>query len=211
MGLLGHHLVPDRFLQVSPECRVRTPALALVFLPATPGSSQQILSQDSLRTQLGGDSWTYDEPCIKTARSMIWAIDRARTPLAQPAEEEPRSSLTSYTHYRRMPTPPPAAFPTFGLGYKCRGASGPSVLTTVSLLHQSVCLNYYGNPTPKERDMPAAPDPGHLEALGLIALLIASVCVVYWRIVLQLLAIAVLAVAIYTAVLLIEGFHGAVP
>jgi hypothetical protein len=58
--------------------------------------------------------------------------------------------------------------------------------------------------------MPAVPDPPHdSDSIGLLIMGLVALCVLYWRIALRLVAIAVITVAIYGAVLLAEGLQHA--
>jgi hypothetical protein len=52
--------------------------------------------------------------------------------------------------------------------------------------------------------------PSDIEAIAILAVLIGSLCVIYWRIALRLLAIALIALTIYGAVLVIYGLHHSV-
>jgi hypothetical protein len=52
--------------------------------------------------------------------------------------------------------------------------------------------------------------PPDIQAIAILAVLIGSLCVIYWRIALRLLAIALIALAIFGSVLVIYGFHHAV-
>ncbi len=47
-------------------------------------------------------------------------------------------------------------------------------------------------------------DPG---PVILLAVLIASLCVIYWRTALRIVAIAIISLAVYGAVLVFEGLH----
>lgn len=56
--------------------------------------------------------------------------------------------------------------------------------------------------------MPVLPDPAqHLETAGAVAVLIAIVCVAYWRVALLLLAIVFIALIIFSVLVVIYGFH----
>jgi hypothetical protein len=56
--------------------------------------------------------------------------------------------------------------------------------------------------------MPAMPThPPDIEAVTIAVIAISSLCVVYWRIALRLVAIALIAAAIYGAVLVFYGLH----
>ena len=56
--------------------------------------------------------------------------------------------------------------------------------------------------------MSSPPDhPPDIQAIVILAVLIGSLCVIYWLIALRLLAIAVIALAIFGAVLVIYGLH----
>jgi amino acid permease len=58
--------------------------------------------------------------------------------------------------------------------------------------------------------MPAVQNqPQDLESIGALAMLIASLCVVYWRTALRVAAILVIALTIYGAVLVIDGLRHA--
>ena len=49
--------------------------------------------------------------------------------------------------------------------------------------------------------------PQDIQTVTVLAVLIASLCIIYWRITLRLIAIAVIALAIYGAVLALYGLH----
>lgn len=49
--------------------------------------------------------------------------------------------------------------------------------------------------------------PPDIQAIAILAVLIGSLCVIYWRIALRLVAIALIALAIAGAVLVIYGFQ----
>ena len=55
--------------------------------------------------------------------------------------------------------------------------------------------------------MPAVPDPPHFQSIGPLVTGLVALCVIYWRIALRLVAIAVITVTIYGAVLLIEALQ----
>ena len=58
--------------------------------------------------------------------------------------------------------------------------------------------------------MPATPShPQDIQTVTVLAVLIASLGIIYWRITLRLIAIAVIALAIYGAVLALHGVHHA--
>jgi hypothetical protein len=51
--------------------------------------------------------------------------------------------------------------------------------------------------------------PQDIQTVTVLALLIASLCIIYWRITLRLIAMAVIALAVYGAVLAFYGLHHA--
>lgn len=54
--------------------------------------------------------------------------------------------------------------------------------------------------------MPPTPNhPQDIQTVTVLAVLIASLCVIYWRITLRLIAIAIIGLAIYGAVLALHG------
>jgi hypothetical protein len=56
--------------------------------------------------------------------------------------------------------------------------------------------------------MSVVPDPAqNLELAGAIAVLVAILCVIYWRIALLLLAIVFIALTVFSVLLIIYGFH----
>jgi hypothetical protein len=56
--------------------------------------------------------------------------------------------------------------------------------------------------------MPAVQGPPQdLGAIGMVVMLIVAVCVTYWRITLRIVAILIITLAVYGAVLIIEGMH----
>jgi hypothetical protein len=56
--------------------------------------------------------------------------------------------------------------------------------------------------------MPPAPGPPHdPHSIGLLITAVVALCVIYWRIAIRLVVIAVIALTIYGAVLLVEGMH----
>lgn len=56
--------------------------------------------------------------------------------------------------------------------------------------------------------MPATPpQPQDMQTVTVLAVLIGSLCVIYWRITLRVIVIALIAFAIYGAVLAIHGIH----
>ena len=61
---------------------------------------------------------------------------------------------------------------------------------------------------PQERDMPAIPsDPPDIQSVTVVAVIVASLCVIYWRIALRLVAVALIALAIYGAILITYGLR----
>jgi hypothetical protein len=78
-----------------------------------------------------------------------------------------------------------------------------------SLLREPVCHTQTTVTDPGET-MPTAPGPPHdFQSIGLLVTLVAALCVIYWRIAIRLVAIAVIALTIYGAVLLVEGLQHA--
>jgi hypothetical protein len=62
--------------------------------------------------------------------------------------------------------------------------------------------------TNPERDMHPTPNqPQDIQTVTVLVVLMASLCIIYWRITLRLIAIAILALAIYGAVLALHGLH----
>lgn len=60
--------------------------------------------------------------------------------------------------------------------------------------------------------MPPSPGQPHdLQAIGLVVMLVVMLCVRFWRATLMLVAIAVITLTIYGAVLLVEGLQHAHP
>jgi hypothetical protein len=60
----------------------------------------------------------------------------------------------------------------------------------------------------QERQMPPAPGPPpDAQSIGLLIVFAAALCVIYWRIAIRLVAIAVIALTIYGAVLFVEAMH----
>ena len=58
--------------------------------------------------------------------------------------------------------------------------------------------------------MPPAPGPPHdFQSIGLLIAGVVALCVIYSRIAIRLVAIAVITATIYGAVLLVEGLHHA--
>jgi hypothetical protein len=56
--------------------------------------------------------------------------------------------------------------------------------------------------------MPAIPThPPDVQAVAVVVMAISSLCVIYWRITLRLVAIVLIALAIYGAVLVFYGLH----
>jgi hypothetical protein len=55
--------------------------------------------------------------------------------------------------------------------------------------------------------MPPAPDPPHLQSIGLLITAVVALGVRYWRTALRLVAIAIITLTIYGAVLLVEGLR----
>ena len=53
--------------------------------------------------------------------------------------------------------------------------------------------------------MPGSPQD--FSSVIILAVLIATVCVIYWRITLRIIAIVIISLAIYGAVLIIEGLY----
>jgi hypothetical protein len=49
--------------------------------------------------------------------------------------------------------------------------------------------------------------PQDIQAIAVLAVLIGSLCVIYWRIALRIFLIALIALAIYGAVLAVHGLH----
>jgi hypothetical protein len=49
--------------------------------------------------------------------------------------------------------------------------------------------------------------PQDIQAIAVLAVLIGSLCVVYWRVALRIFLIALIALAIYGAVLAVHGLH----
>ncbi len=59
--------------------------------------------------------------------------------------------------------------------------------------------------------MPATPPhPQDVATLTVVVVIVATLCVVYWRMTLRLIAIALMALAIYGAILAFSGLHHAV-
>lgn len=54
---------------------------------------------------------------------------------------------------------------------------------------------------------PTPNQPQDIQTVTVLAVLIASLCIIYWRVTLRLIAIAVIALAIYGAVLALHGLH----
>jgi hypothetical protein len=54
-----------------------------------------------------------------------------------------------------------------------------------------------------------AGQPQDIQAIAVLAVLIGSLCVIYWRIALRIFLIALIALAIYGAYLAIHGVHHA--
>ena len=54
-----------------------------------------------------------------------------------------------------------------------------------------------------------AGQPQDIQAIAVLAVLIGSLCVIYWRIALRIFLIALIALAIYGAVLAVHGVHHA--
>lgn len=52
-----------------------------------------------------------------------------------------------------------------------------------------------------------AGQPQDIQAIAVLAVLIGSLCVIYWRIALRIFLIALIALAIYGAVLAVHGLH----
>jgi hypothetical protein len=52
--------------------------------------------------------------------------------------------------------------------------------------------------------------PPDIESFGVLATLAAVLCVIYWRTALRIIAIVLIALAIYGAILVFEGLHLAV-
>jgi hypothetical protein len=52
--------------------------------------------------------------------------------------------------------------------------------------------------------------PSDIQAIAILAVLIGSLCVIYWRVALRLVAIALIALAIFGVVLVIYGLHHSV-
>lgn len=57
----------------------------------------------------------------------------------------------------------------------------------------------------RETDMPGPPQD--FRSVIILTVMIASVCVIYWRIALRIIAICIISFAIYGTVLIIEGLH----
>jgi hypothetical protein len=55
--------------------------------------------------------------------------------------------------------------------------------------------------------MPAAPGPPFDPHIGPLIMIVVALCVIYWRITIRLVAVAVITLTIYGAVLLLEGMH----
>ena len=56
--------------------------------------------------------------------------------------------------------------------------------------------------------MPPAPGtPNDFQPIGVLVMLVVALCVKYWRAALRLAAIAIITLAIYGAVLLVEGLR----
>jgi hypothetical protein len=56
--------------------------------------------------------------------------------------------------------------------------------------------------------MPPAPGPPHdIQSIGLIIMIVVALCTIYWRIAIRLVAIAVITLTIYGALLLVEGLQ----
>jgi hypothetical protein len=61
------------------------------------------------------------------------------------------------------------------------------------------------------RTMPAGQGaPPDIQSFGVLATLAAALCVLYWRTALRVIAIMIIALAIYGAILFLEGLHHAV-
>jgi hypothetical protein len=52
--------------------------------------------------------------------------------------------------------------------------------------------------------------PPDIQSFGVIAMLAAALCVIYWRTALRIVAIMIIALALYGAILFLEGLHHAV-
>lgn len=58
--------------------------------------------------------------------------------------------------------------------------------------------------------MPTAPGPPHdVQSIGILITFVVALCVFYWRIAIRLVAIAVIALSIYGAILFFEGLRHA--
>ncbi len=55
--------------------------------------------------------------------------------------------------------------------------------------------------------MPSPGQPQDIGAITVLAVFIGSLCVIYWRITLRLIAVALITLAIYGAVLAFYGLH----
>jgi hypothetical protein len=76
-----------------------------------------------------------------------------------------------------------------------------------SLLRKPVCHAQTTMTDPGET-VPPAPDPTHgFQSIGLLVTLVVALCVLYWRIAIRLMAIAVITFTIYGAILLVEGLR----
>jgi hypothetical protein len=76
-----------------------------------------------------------------------------------------------------------------------------------SLLRKPVC-HTQTRATDLGETMPPTPSPPHdFQSIGLLVTLIVALCVLYWRIAIRLVAIAVITLTIYGTVLLVEGLH----
>jgi hypothetical protein len=60
---------------------------------------------------------------------------------------------------------------------------------------------------PGETMTPAPGTPNDFQPIGLLILLVVALCVKYWPMALRLIAIAIITLAIYGAVLLAEALH----